>query len=184
MFGFGAHPRQAHFDFVSPSNRSDHKIVYYSPKIYDFKYFAKNEFMEIYAYFVLCSWFLVSLLKYSAWICACRERLILFIFPSFFCRGSNPVLISSPPELAGMTLESRLVSYDWENQFDKFQQVTRRGSFKPLCWGAKNHLVPVSFMHFPNLYRCLDLSFMAADNLVGLTSNLKGFYEGFEFRNP
>ncbi|XP_055923857.1 MOXD1 homolog 2 [Eupeodes corollae] len=55
---------------------------------------------------------------------------------------SNPVLISSPPELAGMTLESRLVSYDWENQFEKFQQATRRGSFKPLCWGAKNHLIP------------------------------------------
>ncbi|XP_055371839.1 MOXD1 homolog 2, partial [Condylostylus longicornis] len=56
--------------------------------------------------------------------------------------GSNPVLISLPQELAGMTLESRLVSYDWENQFDKFQEVTRRGSFKPLCWGAKNVLVP------------------------------------------
>ncbi|CAD7081233.1 unnamed protein product [Hermetia illucens] len=56
--------------------------------------------------------------------------------------GSNPLLISSPPELAGMTLESRLVSYDWENQFNKFQQVTRRGSFKPLCWGAKNRLIP------------------------------------------
>lgn len=62
-----------------------------------------------------------------------------------FCRNSNPVLISSPRELAGMTLESRLLSYDWQNQFDKFQQVTRRGSFKPLCWGAKNHLIPVSF---------------------------------------
>lgn len=59
-------------------------------------------------------------------------------------RGSNPVLIVSPPELAGMTLESRLVSYDWENQFDVFQKVTRNGSFRPICTDAKNNLVPVS----------------------------------------
>lgn len=58
--------------------------------------------------------------------------------------GSNPVLIASPPELAGMTLESRLVTYDWKNQFDSFQQVTRRGSFKAICWDAKNILIPVS----------------------------------------
>jgi len=54
------------------------------------------------------------------------------------------VLISSPPELAGMTLEARLISYDWENQFGEFQEATRKGSFKPICWGAKNHVVPVS----------------------------------------
>lgn len=65
------------------------------------------------------------------------------------CRGSNPVLIVSPPELAGMTLESRLVSYDWENQFDVFQKVTRNGSFRPICTDAKNNLVPVSiFIRF------------------------------------
>ncbi|KAJ6646317.1 MOXD1 like 2 [Pseudolycoriella hygida] len=57
--------------------------------------------------------------------------------------GSNPVLIASPPELAGMTLESRLVTYDWKNQFKSFQQVTRRGSFKAICWDAKNILIPV-----------------------------------------
>ncbi|XP_075163902.1 DBH like monooxygenase olf413 [Haematobia irritans] len=55
---------------------------------------------------------------------------------------SNPVLISAPPELAGMTLETRLLSYDWENHFTEFQEATRRGSFKPLCWGARNHVVP------------------------------------------
>lgn len=54
------------------------------------------------------------------------------------------MLISSPPELAGMTLEARLISYDWQNQFDEFQEATRSGSFKPLCWGAKNHVIPVS----------------------------------------
>ncbi|XP_058985307.1 MOXD1 homolog 2-like [Musca domestica] len=55
---------------------------------------------------------------------------------------SNPVLISSPPELAGMTLEARLLSYDWQNHFNDFQDATRSGSFKPLCWGARNHVVP------------------------------------------
>lgn len=68
---------------------------------------------------------------------------LMFLF-LFFCSDSNPVLISSPPELAGMTLEARLISYDWENQFGEFQEATRKGSFKPICWGAKNHVVPVS----------------------------------------
>nr|XP_036678021.1 MOXD1 homolog 2-like [Drosophila suzukii] len=43
-----------------------------------------------------------------------------------------------------MTLEARLISYDWENQFGEFQEATRKGSFKPICWGAKNHVVPGS----------------------------------------
>ncbi|XP_071438873.1 MOXD1 homolog 2 [Hetaerina americana] len=51
--------------------------------------------------------------------------------------GSSPVKIKSPPELADMTLENRLVTYDWENNFDSFQETTRRGSFKPLCWMKK-----------------------------------------------
>lgn len=50
--------------------------------------------------------------------------------------------ISSPPELAGMTLEKRLISYDWANQFENFQYVTRLGSFKPMCWA--NAMLPVS----------------------------------------
>ncbi|XP_059622696.1 MOXD1 homolog 2 [Phlebotomus argentipes] len=68
--------------------------------------------------------------------------------------NSNPVLILLPAELAGMTLESRLVTYDWANQFDSFQRITRRGSFKPLCWGAKNTLIPGTEYieaHSPNL---------------------------------
>ncbi|XP_055619095.1 MOXD1 homolog 2-like [Toxorhynchites rutilus septentrionalis] len=52
--------------------------------------------------------------------------------------GSNPVRIASPAELSGMTLETRLISYDWRNNFKSFQYVTRKGSFKPLCWSAKN----------------------------------------------
>lgn len=58
--------------------------------------------------------------------------------------GSNPVRIGSPSELAGMTLETRLISYDWENNFKSFQYVTRKGSFKPLCWSAKNQPLPGS----------------------------------------
>ncbi|XP_058125969.1 MOXD1 homolog 2-like [Anopheles ziemanni] len=56
--------------------------------------------------------------------------------------GSNPVRIASPPELSGMTLETRLISYDWRNNFRSFQYVTRRGSFKPLCWSARNQPMP------------------------------------------
>jgi hypothetical protein len=66
-------------------------------------------------------------------------------------RGSNPVRIKSPPELADMTLESRLVTYDWENHFRSFQEATRKGSFKPLCRMKKPTTVPVSgeFIMFP-----------------------------------
>lgn len=67
-----------------------------------------------------------------------------FDFSSSHFSGSNPVEISSPPELAGMTLEKRLTSYDWANQFESFQYVTRLGSFKPLCWTPINTMLPVS----------------------------------------
>ncbi|KAJ9581419.1 hypothetical protein L9F63_023400 [Diploptera punctata] len=56
--------------------------------------------------------------------------------------GSSPVLIQSPPELANMTLENRLVTYDWENNFRSFQDATRKGSFKPLCWIKKPSFLP------------------------------------------
>lgn len=72
------------------------------------------------------------------------------------------MLIVSPPELAGMTLESRLVSYDWDNQFDVFQKVTRNGSFRPICTDAKNNLVPVSTI-FIRFYIVFD--FDAASNM-------------------
>lgn len=62
-----------------------------------------------------------------------------------YCSGSNPVRIAAPPELAGMTLESRLVSYDWDNQFHSFQEATTKGSFKPLCWTTQSTLLPVSY---------------------------------------
>ncbi|KAJ8977652.1 hypothetical protein NQ317_006425, partial [Molorchus minor] len=69
--------------------------------------------------------------------------------------GSNPVRIAAPPELAGMTLESRLVSYDWDNQFQSFQEATMKGSFKPLCWTAQSTLLPNTDKdaHYPNVSR-------------------------------
>jgi hypothetical protein len=70
----------------------------------------------------------------------------IYMYLSFlpFCSKTNPVLIASPPELAGQTLENRLMTYDWENQFDKFQQATQRGSFVPMCRRANNVPLPVS----------------------------------------
>ncbi|XP_060519167.1 MOXD1 homolog 2-like, partial [Cylas formicarius] len=67
--------------------------------------------------------------------------------------GSNPVRIAAPPELAGMTLESRLVSYDWDNQFNSFQEATMRGSFKPICWTSQLSLLPGTDKesHYPNI---------------------------------
>ena len=50
-----------------------------------------------------------------------------------------------------MTLENRLVTYDWENHFKSFQDATRKGSFKPLCWMKKSTLLPVCM----NLCMCV-----------------------------
>lgn len=58
--------------------------------------------------------------------------------------ASQPVLISAPPALAGMTLESRLLSYDWARQFDAFQRVTRTGGFQAVCTDARHKTVTVS----------------------------------------
>lgn len=56
------------------------------------------------------------------------------------------MLIASPPELAGTTLESRLLTYDWANQFESFQATTQKGSFKPMCWSATNSFITVSIV--------------------------------------
>ena len=58
------------------------------------------------------------------------------------------MLIASPPELAGQSLERRLMTYDWENQFDSFQEATQRGSFIPMCRSANNVPIPVSKQNF------------------------------------
>nr|CAI5864751.1 unnamed protein product [Callosobruchus analis] len=48
---------------------------------------------------------------------------------------------------------SPLVSYDWDNQFDSFQEATLKGSFKPLCWSSQSTLLPNTDRdsHFPNI---------------------------------
>lgn len=61
-----------------------------------------------------------------------------------FLSDSNPVVIASPPHLAGMTLEERLLTYDWPKQFQTFQQVTQKGSFKVHCVGATDSVIQVS----------------------------------------
>lgn len=70
-------------------------------------------------------------------------RLNLLIFILSFS-GSNPVQIASPPELEGMSLETRLTSYDWDTNFETFQRVTQKGSFKSMCLNAKGAELPVS----------------------------------------
>lgn len=47
--------------------------------------------------------------------------------------NSDPVVISLPAELKGMTFEERLLTYDWENQFKAFQDITLKGAFKAVC---------------------------------------------------
>lgn len=82
---------------------------------------------------------------------------------STLTRDSNPVLILKPAELAGMSLENRLMTYDWENQFDVFQRVTRNGSFRPICLDAKNNILSVS----------TNYTFPVIDNTVPLKCSSK-----------
>lgn len=56
--------------------------------------------------------------------------------------GSQPVLIAAPVPLAGMTLESRLLGYDWASGFEAFQRVMRGGSFVAMCTNARHKSVP------------------------------------------
>ena len=53
--------------------------------------------------------------------------------------------IKSPPELADQTVEERLITFDWEKNFETFQEATRKGAFRPLCWGKTQALIDVSF---------------------------------------
>ncbi|XP_003701320.2 DBH like monooxygenase olf413 [Megachile rotundata] len=55
-------------------------------------------------------------------------------------QDSSPVLILKPAELTGMTLEDRLVSYNWKSDFQRFLDATRGGTFKALCWTSKGVL--------------------------------------------
>ncbi|XP_015115533.1 MOXD1 homolog 2 [Diachasma alloeum] len=71
-------------------------------------------------------------------------------------QGATPVIIEAPAELAGMTLEERLMRYNWETSFQSFQEATHRGTFKPLCWNRKGELLPntdVQEAHYPRILR-------------------------------
>jgi len=54
------------------------------------------------------------------------------------------VRIKSPPELADQTVEERLITFDWDKNFHSFQETTRRGAFRPLCWVKTQALIDVS----------------------------------------
>ncbi|XP_011297575.1 MOXD1 homolog 2 [Fopius arisanus] len=71
-------------------------------------------------------------------------------------QGATPVIIEAPADLAGMTLEERLMRYNWETSFQSFQEATHRGTFKPLCWNRKGELLPntdVQEAHYPRILR-------------------------------
>ena len=68
--------------------------------------------------------------------------------------------IKSPVELADQTVEERLITFDWERNFHSFQDATRRGAFRPLCWVKTQALIDVSF---PELF----LFFQFPESLVG-----------------
>ncbi|KAG7162285.1 MOXD1 2-like [Homarus americanus] len=55
---------------------------------------------------------------------------------------SDPIKIHRPIELAGKTLEWRLMNYDWKNQFEYFQETTHNGTFNPTCWSRGQSLIP------------------------------------------
>ncbi|XP_064082617.1 DBH-like monooxygenase protein 1 [Macrobrachium nipponense] len=56
--------------------------------------------------------------------------------------NSNPIKIRQPIELAGRTLEWRLLNYDWKNHFEYFQDATHTGTFNPMCWRRGESLIP------------------------------------------
>ncbi|XP_076278554.1 DBH like monooxygenase olf413 [Lasioglossum baleicum] len=68
---------------------------------------------------------------------------------------NRTVTIEEPKELAGMTLEERLMSYDWETNFQYFQEVTRVGTITPLCSTSKGPLPGTGNLevHYPRILR-------------------------------
>ncbi|XP_076643114.1 DBH like monooxygenase olf413 [Halictus rubicundus] len=68
---------------------------------------------------------------------------------------NRTVIIEEPKELAGMTLEERLMSYDWVTNFQYFQEVTRVGTITPLCSTSKGPLPGTGNLevHYPRILR-------------------------------
>ncbi|KAG0726697.1 MOXD1 2 [Chionoecetes opilio] len=72
----------------------------------------------------------------------------------FLCSNSNPITIRRPIELAGKTLEWRLMNYDWKNHFQYFQHSTHTGTFNPMCWNRGESIIPhveEEDLHYPNI---------------------------------
>ena len=71
------------------------------------------------------------------------KRIFFYLMRFFFVvnSGSDPVRIKSPPELADQTVEERLITFDWDKNFHTFQEATRRGAYRPLCWGKTQALI-------------------------------------------
>ncbi|XP_014208598.1 MOXD1 homolog 2 [Copidosoma floridanum] len=65
--------------------------------------------------------------------------------------GASPLRIKSPVELKGMTLEERLMTYDWQTNFQVFAEATHRGSFKPLCSSPKGTIETAVEAHYPRI---------------------------------
>lgn len=70
-------------------------------------------------------------------------------------RNYSPVTIEEPPNLKGMTLEERLLSYDWKTNFARFQEITHTGTIKPLCGSSKGALPGMDNLevHYPRILR-------------------------------
>lgn len=64
-------------------------------------------------------------------------------------------MIEEPKNLAGQTLEERLLGYNWAMNFQTFQEVTRSGTFKPLCGDGKGALAGMDNLevHYPRILR-------------------------------
>lgn len=50
-----------------------------------------------------------------------------------------------------MTLEDRLMTYDWQTNFQTFAEATHRGSFKPVCTSTKGTYETPSESHYPRI---------------------------------
>ncbi|KAF7399804.1 hypothetical protein HZH68_008396 [Vespula germanica] len=82
-------------------------------------------------------------------------------------QDSTLVKIQEPKSLSGMTLEDRLISYDWETSFQSFQEATRVGTFMPLCWTSKGVLQGTESLvaHYPRILYSYEESNLACSDM-------------------
>ncbi|KAK2584480.1 hypothetical protein KPH14_006855 [Odynerus spinipes] len=82
-------------------------------------------------------------------------------------QDSTSVKIEEPKSLAGMTLEDRLLSYDWDTGFQSFLETTREGTFMPLCWTSKGMLPGTESLvtHYPRILYSYEESNLDCSNM-------------------